>query len=63
MWLMIILKVTKNQNFSLSLEDLFLKKPPGGVGGGGVKLKLTPQALLELKGKIFLSLSPHYENT
>ena len=26
MWLMIILKVTKNQNFTVSLEDTFLEK-------------------------------------
>ena len=35
MCLMIILKVTKNQGFTLSLEDTFFKKPHGGV-------KLTP---------------------
>ena len=36
--LMIILKVTKNQSFTLSLEDTFFKKPQGeGV-------KLTPQS-------------------
>ena len=29
MWLMIILKFTKNQEFTLSLEDTFLEKPPG----------------------------------
>ena len=27
---MIILKVTKNRGFTLSLEDTFLKKPQGG---------------------------------
>ena len=37
MWFMIMLKVTKNQGFTLSLEDTFLKKPQGG-GEGGVKL-------------------------
>ena len=30
MWLKIILKFTKNQRFTLSLEDLFLEKPQGG---------------------------------
>ena len=30
MWLMIILKVTKNQGFTLSLEDTLFKKPQGG---------------------------------
>ena len=29
MWLMIILKATKNQSFNLSLEDAFLKKAQG----------------------------------
>ena len=32
--LMIILKVTKNQGFNLSLEDKFFEKPQR-VGGGG----------------------------
>ena len=36
MYLMIILKVTKNQGFILSLEDTFLKKPQGD------RVKLTP---------------------
>ena len=27
---MIILKVTKSQGFTLSLEDAFFEKPPGG---------------------------------
>ena len=30
MWLMIILKVTQNQGFTLSLEDTFFEKPLGG---------------------------------
>ena len=30
-WLMIILKATKNQGFTLSLEDTFLEKSQGGV--------------------------------
>ena len=34
---MIILKVTKNKGFTLSLEDTFFEKPQG-KGGGGVKL-------------------------
>ena len=36
MCLMIILKVTKNQGFILSLEDTFFEKPQGG------EVKLTP---------------------
>ena len=35
MWLAIILKVTKNQGFTLSLEDTFFEKP---IGRGVVKL-------------------------
>ena len=30
MYLIIILKVTKNQSFSRSLEDTFFEKPQGG---------------------------------
>ena len=33
MCLKIILKVTKNQSFFLSLEDTLFKKPQGGGGG------------------------------
>ena len=38
MCLMIILKVTKNQGFTLSLEDTFFKKPQGwgGVAEGQI---------------------------
>ena len=35
MWLMIMLKITKNQGFTLSLEDTVFEKPQG-------VLKLTP---------------------
>ena len=48
MWLIIILKVTKNQGFTLitlSLEDAFFEKPQRG---GRVKLTTTP-AVLGLK--------------
>ena len=31
MYFKIILKVTKNQGFTLSLENIFFKKPEGGV--------------------------------
>ena len=41
MCLMIILKVTKNQDFATSLENALLEKPQGVLGGGG--FKLTPQ--------------------
>ena len=35
MYFKIILKVTKNQGFTLSLEDTFFEKPLGGREGGG----------------------------
>ena len=41
MWLMIVLKVTKNYGFTLSLTDTFFGKPQG--------VKLTPLAVLGLK--------------
>ena len=41
MWPMIILKVTKNQGFTLPLEDKFFGKPQWGGGRGGMA-KLTP---------------------
>ena len=34
LWLMIILKVTKNQGFTLSLEDSFMENQSGGREGG-----------------------------
>ena len=37
---MIILKVIKNQGFTLSLEETFFKKPQGG--GDGVNLTPSP---------------------
>ena len=43
MYLKIILKVTKHQGFSLSLEDTLFEKPQGGV-----KLTPPPPAILEL---------------
>ena len=39
---MIILKVTKNQSFHLSLEDTLFEIPQGDGGGGGVQI--APQA-------------------
>ena len=43
MRLIIILKVTKNQRFTFSLEDTLFVKPQGwGGGGGGCEVKLTP---------------------
>ena len=36
-WLMIILKVTKKQGFTLSLEDVFFEKPQGRRGRGQIE--------------------------
>ena len=44
MWLMIILKVTKNQGFTLSLESAFLEKPQGKGEGSS-----WPPSLLKVK--------------
>ena len=52
MCLIIILKVTKNQGFTLSLEDTFFKKSQGAGG-----LNWPPPAVLGLTDKD-LSLSP-----
>ena len=44
---MIILKVTKNQSFNLSLEDTLFEIPQddgGGGGGGGGGVQIAPQA-------------------
>ena len=43
MCLMITLKVTKNQDFTLSLEDTFFEKPQGGGG------QIDPPVILGLK--------------
>ena len=43
MWLMIILKVTKNHSFTASLKNIFLEKPQEGGSG-----KLAPLAFLGL---------------
>ena len=40
MWLMIILKITKNQGFTLSLENIFSKKSKG--------VKLNPTTLIRV---------------
>ena len=47
MCLKIALKVTKNQGFSLSLEDKLFKKPQEG-GWGWVKIDPPPPAVLGL---------------
>ena len=45
--LKMILKVTKNQGFTLSLEDTFFKKPQ--VGGWGGQIDPPPPAVLGLR--------------
>ena len=59
-WLMIILKVTKTQGFTLSLEDTFSEKPQEGSNDPSPHLPppppirpLPPPAVL---GLIFLNL-------
>ena len=47
MYIMIILKVTKKQSFTLSLEDTFFKKPQG-------ELKLIPPVVLGLTDQVDL---------
>ena len=43
---MIILKVTENQGFTLSLEDTFFEKPQGGGGG---QFDLPPASRFRVK--------------
>ena len=46
MCLKIILKVTKNQGFTISLEDTFFEKPQGGNGGQtGLIIPLPPHPM------------------
>ena len=49
MCLMIILKVTKNQGFTLSLEDKFFEKPQGGG-------QIDPPGILGLRNHRALKL-------
>ena len=56
-WIMIILKVTKNQGFTLSLESTFLEKPQGGRVNlipslFRVKLHLTSTTNISIKLKL-----------
>ena len=52
MWLTVILKVTKQQGFTLSLENKCLEKPQGR--GAGVKLS---PSLIKLRENLFCSVS------
>ena len=49
MCLMIILKVTKNQGFTLCLEGTIFKKPHGEGGRGQIDPHSLPPAVLGLK--------------
>ena len=48
----IILKVTKNQGFTLSLEDTFFEKPQRERG----RVKLTPPVVLGLRLQCYVAL-------
>ena len=41
MWLMIKLKSTKNQGFTIYPKYVFLEKPEGWEGGGGARVTLS----------------------
>ena len=49
-WIKIILKVTKKQSFTLSLEDTFLEKPQGEGGSNRVKCVWPCSGHQALKG-------------
>ena len=51
---MIILKVTKSQGFTLSLEYAFLKKPQEGGGAGGAEIDPYP-SISKVRQSIFSS--------
>ena len=55
MWLKIISKVTKYQDFTLSLEDTFFGQQQGMEGEGGVKL-----AFLELKVLLIKNITRNF---
>ena len=52
--LMVILKVTKKQGFTLFFEDIFLEKPQSGVNSPLPPPPL-PLAILELKRLLFIN--------
>ena len=51
MCLKIILKVTKNQSYTLSLEDTFSEKPLGGGGGDQIDSPATLGLRLSCQNK------------
>ena len=56
-WLMIILKATKKQAFTLSLENTFLEKTTGERGGGG-SVTFLEAAICEKYFQITLMTGP-----
>ena len=52
----IILKVTKNQGFTLSLEDTFSEKPRGG------QIEPPPPSPFRVKGEYFDKYGLHINN-
>ena len=53
MWIMIILKITKKQGFTLSPEKTFLEKLQGRGGEVLELLELNQKGLLMSLGKVF----------
>ena len=47
--LKVILKVTKNQGLTLSIEDTFFEKPRGDGGRGGEQIDPTPPSHFRVK--------------
>ena len=58
---MIILKVAKNQGFTLSLEHSFFEKSQGKgrVGGGVLRVQIDPPVVLWLNGQISTKMHVH----
>ena len=52
MWLKIILKVTKKQGFTLSLEYVFFEKPQESEGRGGDGQNLPNRERFKTKGNL-----------
>ena len=56
MCLKIIIEVTKNQDFALSLEDTYFEKPQRLEVGGGGQIDLPPVVLRLINDNKILSL-------
>ena len=65
MCLKVILKVTKNQGLTLSIEDTFFEKPrgEGGRGGGGPLPPPPPPPLLAILGLRFQASMSAFNST